>query len=103
MKQVWGFGIHNDYTDKTKQLVFERLPKCREVFAKEFAHALGDEDRTSDYCRGTRYYDDSKILWVIQSRFTEAEFLSEVDYKITQVLLGACGADWHYTYEKDWN
>jgi len=51
---------------------------------------------------GTRFRDDSQIYWVLTSHVDEAQFAEAPKRFLFMVLLGACGADYYYKYEKEW-
>lgn len=100
---TWGLKIPSTpYSAKTKaNIVDNLLPKAREIFSKEYSHAL-ENCHWYQLVRGRRFYDDSTILWSLESNFSEEEFNKNSAHCLNEILRGACGTDYYYTYEKEW-
>jgi hypothetical protein len=104
MAGVWGIMLIPSgklFSEKTKTIIIESLPEARNVFSKEYNYAL-DNKHHYMLCKGSRYYDDEKIIRVIESKFEESYFIVNKNKCLNDVLLGACSADYYYTYEKEW-
>lgn len=61
--------------------------------------------------KGTRFYDDETIFHRIISGLWRSKFepaassltLEEIEYLINKAMDDCSRADWHYTYEKEWD
>jgi hypothetical protein len=104
MAGVWGvllISTRRLFSDQTKEIIIECLPEARKIFAKEYQHALNDKHHYMLH-RSERYYDDQKIIRVLETNFDEDYFIANKNRCLDQVLLGACSTDYYYTYEKEW-
>lgn len=104
MKALWGKSTNpRVYSQRTVDIFNKLMNDTREVFNKEFSSILSEPAYHQELYRGRRFYDNDQILWVLTSNVDEVEFSSLPQHYIMRALLGACEADYYYTYEKQWN
>jgi hypothetical protein len=96
---MWGIKIDaKHYSSKAIDTLTHLIQDRRELFKKEYAHALKFQ---RDIYLGTRFKDDEKILWVLESKVDEYKFMLTPELYIDNVLLGAAEADYYYQFEKE--
>jgi hypothetical protein len=89
------------WSDKTRELVKNRIPERRAIFVKEYAHALAYE-REYELKAGSRFRDDDRILSRLERANAEKDALLNTDLLIDKMLESMAYGDYWYTYEKDW-
>ncbi len=100
MQSIWGIKVNaKPYSDNAVKRLNELTDIRRDIFKKEYAFAL---IRRNDLYMGTRFNDDEKILWVLESKIAEYEFMLTPERYIDNVLLGAAETDYYYQFEKEW-
>lgn len=102
MESIWGLSTnYKPYSIKAIDKFNEKINGCRIIFRQEFRDAL-DNYHSSELYDGSRFSDNSRILWALQSKVDEEEFLNYPNHYIIRVLLGACSSDYYYRFEKQW-
>ena len=97
---MWGMKVGaKPYSDKAVNVLNDLIQARREIFKNEYAYALKTRN---DVYLGMRFDDNEKILWVLESKITECEFMLTPERYIDKVLLGAAEADYYYQFEKEW-
>jgi hypothetical protein len=97
---MWGMKVGaKHYSDNAVKRLNELIDKRRELFRAEYAFAL---KQRNDLYIGSRFNDNEKILWVLESKIDEYKFMLTPELYIDNVLLGAAESDYYYTYEKEW-
>jgi len=103
MDSIWGKSFNaKDYSEKGYALFQSLIAQTRIEFKHEFKYVLEKHPLDSMLYMGTRFRDDSQIYWVLTSHVDEAQFAEAPKRFLFMVLLGACGADYYYKYEKEW-
>lgn len=98
---IWSKSTQvNEYNSYTIELIKNMIEDFRWEFIQEFNNAILDPK--NELHMGYRFCNDDQILWALQSNITEDKFLENPKHYIFRVLLGACGADYWYSFEKDW-
>jgi hypothetical protein len=92
MKSIWGKSCPaNSYSEQAIAVFAACVDLAREDFKKEFPSHV--------FRMTARFNDDRQILWVLESKVSESEFLNNTKHYLMAVLLGAAEADEYY-YEK---
>lgn len=81
----------NAFSEATANRIIGLLPVSRGLF-----------EPAEDEWRGSRYSDDSKVVWAIKSAATEDEFNADASRWVTAALHYLAGSDHWYRWEKDW-
>lgn len=89
------------YSEKTKDLILEKLPEARRSFLKEYAYAIENKHDTWVY-PSYRFSCDRRVLNSLESRFSESELIQNLNDCLNKILLGLSETDYYYAYEKDW-
>lgn len=91
MKSIWGKSFPaNSYSEQAIAVFAACVDLAREDFKKESSHV---------FRMTVRFNDDRQILWVLESKVPESDFLNNTKYYLMAVLLGAAEADEYY-YEE---
>lgn len=102
MEAIWGKSLrYLEYSQKGLKVLNELIDSTREEFRQEYKHAIEDYRYTGLYA-GSRFKSNEQIAWALQSNVREADFLQEPKHYLFRVLLGACDADYYYSFEKEW-
>lgn len=101
MKGLWGLGVTRFYSEKAKVVFDGMVQETKQEFSREYSNAF-DNEREFELTKGTRYYDNEKLFYALQSKVAENDFLNEPKHYLFRILLGACASDYYYTYEKEW-
>lgn len=89
------------WSDKTVEMIKKKIPERRDIFRKEFAHALNDE-RHYELKAGYRFYDNEGILSRLQYSYVEKDAQLYANYIVDDMLRERAYGDYYYTYEKEW-
>lgn len=96
---MWGYKINaKHYSDKAIKQLNSLVDKRRKIFEQEYSFSINN----NNLYLGSRFNDNEKILWVLESKITEYEFMLTPEIFIDKVLLGAAESDYYYTTEKEW-
>jgi hypothetical protein len=97
---MWGMKVGaKHYSDNAVKRLNDLIDSRRVLFKQEYAFALNNRN---DLWIGMRFKDNETILWVLESKITEYEFMLTPERYIDKVLLGAAEADYYYQFEKEW-
>jgi hypothetical protein len=97
---MWGMKIGaKHYSDNAVKRLNGLIDDRRTRFKAEYAFAL---KKRNELYIGSRFNDNEKILWVLESKVNEYKFMLTPELYIDNVLLGAAEADYYYTLEKQW-
>lgn len=53
--------------------------------------------------RGTRFYDDNHIVWLLESNIPESNLKDEMNMWTLAALIEAGRSDYWYAHEKNWD
>ena len=96
-----GSHEHPYWSNTTRELFLSKIPERRDLFRKEFAHALKHE-REFELKDGYRFRDNYRILSRLERVNSEKDALLNTDLLIDKMLESQAYGDYWYTYEKDW-
>jgi hypothetical protein len=95
------FDGSSPYSMRAHSTFYAMIDASRELFRKEFNHALSDEQRY-ELKDGSRFKCNDKCYSALKDRYTEEMFLNMPIRCIQSILESMAYTDYYYQYEKNW-
>jgi hypothetical protein len=103
MESVWSKSFNpRVYSEKNVELFKSIIADVRREFKHEFRHVLEGDPLDTMLYMGNRFLDNDQIYWALTSNIDEEQFAETPKRVLFMVLMGACGADYYYKFEKEW-
>lgn len=104
MEAVWSKSSNpRVFSEKSKALFTSLITEVRREFKHEFRHILEGNPLDTMVYMGSRFRNDDDIYLALTSNIEETQFIETPKRVLFMVLMGACGADYYYKFEKEWD